>query len=113
VPYHNTPISLRLAKPPRIRIAYRLAQVQSEKSFHAPNHRPNDPPEQDQCADCKMERQKSQEKIEKADPKSSYLKLEMRLAYTIRSVSLKISDHYTDKDRYPRQKPNQIENVDG
>ena len=31
----------------------------------------------------------------------------------IRFVPLQISDYYTHKDRYPREKPNQIQNVDG
>jgi hypothetical protein len=33
----------------------------------------------------------------------------MRLGNSIRAVSLKISNYYTNKDRYPREKPNQIQ----
>jgi hypothetical protein len=60
-----------------------------------------------------MECQKPHEKIEKADPKSCYLELKMRLAYTIRSVPLQISDYYTDEDRYSCEKSDEIKNVNG
>jgi hypothetical protein len=45
--------------------------------------------------------------------KHCYLKLKVRLGNSIRAVSLKISDYHTHKDRYPREKPNQIQNGDG
>jgi hypothetical protein len=35
-------------------------------------------------------------------------KLEMRLTYVIRPVSLKIGDHNTDKNRYSCEKANEI-----
>ncbi len=60
-----------------------------------------------------MQRQKSQEKIKKPDPKGCDLKLKMRLGDSISIFTLKISDYYTDKDRYSREKPDQIEKVDG
>jgi len=60
-----------------------------------------------------VESQKPNEEIQKPNPKSRYLKLEMRLADSIRFVSLKIGDYYTHKDGYAREKSNQIQNVDG
>jgi hypothetical protein len=59
-----------------------------------------------------VESQKPDEKIQKSNPKRRYLKLEMRLADSIRSVSLKIGDYYTHKDGYPDEQSNQIQNVD-
>ena len=47
-------------------------------------------------------------KYRKSNPKRCYLKLEMRLTYAIRPVSLKIGDHNTDKNRYSCEKANEI-----
>jgi len=60
-----------------------------------------------------VESQKPNANIQKPNPERPYLKLEMRLADSIRPVSLKIGDYYTHKDGYPREKSNQIQNVDG
>jgi hypothetical protein len=112
--YKNTAlIYLPLAKPPRIRATYRLAHVQGKKSLNAPNNCPDEPPEQNDHANSKMDCEKPHKKIQKPDPKRCYLKLKVRLGNSIRAVSLKISDYHTHKDRYPREKPNQIQNVDG
>ena len=68
---------LSLTKPPRVWVTYRLAHVQGKETLYAPDDGPNDPPKQNQNTDCKMKCQKSQEKIQKTNPKCRYLKLEM------------------------------------
>jgi hypothetical protein len=74
---HNSTNSLRLTKPPRVRIADRLAHVQGKESLNAPDDCPNDPPQQNKDTYCKVQRQKPHEKIQKPDPKRCYLKLEV------------------------------------